>query len=681
MKIKTKLTAGFAVLLLFLIVVGIVGYVAISVADQGLDTILMRVGVSQNISDATNEVFLAQVASLELAATRDVKYADTVAGNISNALEKAAIAEANSRLPENKAIINRFMGMIRAYGELVEEWKQLQISIEAATLDATTEAGKTDEALESLVTDVLNTYIEMLESGETMTVQHIRNYGGVVGLVELTSQMRVHRRDYIIAVADASRTAAQAAARRAFDETAARYDADARTLQDRFLLESTRDRVGATILLVRNWANASNISKDLMSTQAELTVRMFALAGTIEQEASALMQNVEQLVEDSRLEVKGTVAYSSVLIFVMATVAVLIGIGFAFVLTTSITRGIHFVVQTMIKIVNEGDLNVKIDSAFLHRRDEIGLLTKELNAVVNDYQGIDGMANALADGDWQMHIKAKGPLDTMNINLDKMVGQVNAVLREINAAVEKITTGAAGLSAAANSLAAGTEESASSVEQMSASMHEISSQTKGNADNAGQASGLAKQAMAATVDGQQTMQSMNSAMRQITKNSEEVQRVVKVIDDIAFQTNLLALNAAVEAARAGAHGKGFAVVAEEVRNLAARSAKAAQETSELIGKSGQEIEKGAEVATHTAEVLDTIVEQVKQITELIGSIAVASNEQALGVNQVSNGLQQIDQVTQTNTASAEESASVATELNSLAKNLQDQVSRFKLRKE
>jgi len=210
-------------------------------------------------------------------------------------------------------------------------------------------------------------------------------------------------------------------------------------------------------------------------------------------------------------------------------------------------------------------------------------------------------------------------------------------------------------------------------------MHEISSQTKTNAENAGQARDLAKMASEAATSGQQAMVEMTDAMKRITQNSDEIQRVIKVIDDIAFQTNLLALNAAVEAARAGQHGKGFAVVAEEVRNLASRSAKAARETSDLIAKSGQEIDNGGSVTAHTAEVLNTIVEQVKQTTDIIAGIAIASNEQAQGVNQVTLGLQQIDAVTQQNTATAEESASAANEMSSMAAKLQKLVAQFKLR--
>jgi methyl-accepting chemotaxis protein len=172
---------------------------------------------------------------------------------------------------------------------------------------------------------------------------------------------------------------------------------------------------------------------------------------------------------------------------------------------------------------------------------------------------------------------------------------------------------------------------------------------------------------------------MLDAMQRITNNSHEIQRVIKVIDDIAFQTNLLALNAAVEAARAGQHGKGFAVVAEEVRNLASRSAKAAQETAELIVKSGAEIDKGNGYATHAAEVLNTIVDQIRKTTGLVSGIASASQEQAQGVGQVSIGLQQIDGAIQQNIAATVEAASTAGELSNMAADLQNLVAQFKLR--
>jgi methyl-accepting chemotaxis protein len=176
------------------------------------------------------------------------------------------------------------------------------------------------------------------------------------------------------------------------------------------------------------------------------------------------------------------------------------------------------------------------------------------------------------------------------------------------------------------------------------------------------------------------MKEMKRAVDEINSASTSIYKIIKVIDEIAFQTNILALNAAVEAARAGQHGKGFAVVAEEVRNLAARSAKAAKETTDMIEGSIKKAETGTVIANETSEALNKIVENTVKVADFISQIAVASNEQAEGIGQINAAVMQVSTVVQTNSATSEESASASEELASQAEMLKDQVSQFNLKR-
>jgi methyl-accepting chemotaxis protein len=189
---------------------------------------------------------------------------------------------------------------------------------------------------------------------------------------------------------------------------------------------------------------------------------------------------------------------------------------------------------------------------------------------------------------------------------------------------------------------------------------------------------VAKGALDSAEKGNAQMQSLVAAMDRINESSDEITKVVKVIDDIAFQINLLALNANVEAARAGKYGKGFAVVAEEVRNLAVRSAQAAKETTTMVEATTKNIEEGNSAAQATSEQLGEIVTGATKVADFLEEIALASKEQAQGVEQINQGLSQIDQVTQSNTANAEEGAAAAEELSAQAQQLRALVSTFQL---
>ena len=254
--------------------------------------------------------------------------------------------------------------------------------------------------------------------------------------------------------------------------------------------------------------------------------------------------------------------------------------------------------------------------------------------------------------------------------ITKVLTSISASLSE---GAEQTVSAAAQVSSSSQSLAEGASEQASSLEETSASLEEMASMTKRNAENARQANDLAKQAREAADKGVGDMQTMASAMEAIKVSSDDIAKIIKTIDEIAFQTNILALNAAVEAARAGEAGMGFAVVADEVRNLAQRCAQAAKETSGKIEGAIVKTGQGVAISSQVAATLNDIVSKARQVDELVTEVANASREQTEGITQVNVAVSQMDKVTQSNAANAEESAAAAEELNAQAETMKQSV--------
>ena len=330
----------------------------------------------------------------------------------------------------------------------------------------------------------------------------------------------------------------------------------------------------------------------------------------------------------------------------------------------------------------QGNLQMRVTGQYRGDHADIkNALNDTLDALAAYVGEIAEVLGEMANSNLDLAInnEYKGDFARIKDALNLIISSFNEVFTEINNAADQVASGSRQVSDGSQALSQGATEQAASVEELTASIGQVADQTKDNAINANQANELAVTAKNNAETGNQHMQEMLRSMEAINESSANISKIIKVIDEIAFQTNILALNAAVEAARAGQHGKGFAVVAEEVRNLAARSANAAKETTALIEGSIQKVSEGTRIATGTAQSLEQIVTGVSKAANLVGDIAAASNEQASAIAQINKGVEQVSQVVQTNSATAEESAAASEELSSQSMLLKEMIARFRLK--
>ena len=312
-------------------------------------------------------------------------------------------------------------------------------------------------------------------------------------------------------------------------------------------------------------------------------------------------------------------------------------------------------------------------------KDAINNVHSVVNTMIND---AGTLAQAIVDGNIHMQTDAskyQGDYRKIIDSFEAAFVGLNDTFYQINDVVDQVGQAAEQLNAASQNMASTSEEQSSSVEEVTSSLEETDSQVKANTDAANTANQLVMGTSQAANAGQTKMEAMTGAMNDINSSAQNIAKIIKVIDEIAFQTNLLALNAAVEAARAGQHGRGFAVVAQEVRNLAGRSAKAARETAELIENSVKQVSDGVGIAKETGQALDQIVNNVVKVKDLVGEIANASAEQSRGVGQISLAMGQVAKAAQEGSQQSEELASASSELANLAGRMREEVRRFKLR--
>jgi methyl-accepting chemotaxis protein len=332
--------------------------------------------------------------------------------------------------------------------------------------------------------------------------------------------------------------------------------------------------------------------------------------------------------------------------------------------------------------LSKGNLSTQVTGEY---KGDLAAIKESINGMATAWSvyinEISKVLSQMAEGNLDVEINSdfKGDFVKIKDSINNIITAFNEVIGEIIIASDGITSGSKQVAEGSQSLSSGASEQAASIEQLTASISDIAEKTKENAMHAANADNIANSLKDNAASGEAKMGQMLGSMTEISEAASSISKIIRVINDIAFQTNILALNAAIEAARAGTYGKGFAVVAEEVRNLAARSANAAKDTTQMIDISIGKATEGTEIARDTSNALKMIGNGVVNTAEIIDKITASSDEQATGIMQINKGIDQVSKIVQTNSATAEQSAAASEELFSQAESMKKLVGRFTLK--
>lgn len=391
--------------------------------------------------------------------------------------------------------------------------------------------------------------------------------------------------------------------------------------------------------------------------------------------------NIDEYVAQQKAIVQDQINQSIKMILLLSIISFLLALGLGGWITLSVIRPVKKLNEVTMQLA-DGNLDAELD---ISSNDEVGQLAGSMNKLSQrlktyiDYiNEITFLLGEMGNGNLNLEFQHTfdGDFERIREALVKTAEMLHNTLNDISIAADQVASGSDQVAVGAQTLSQGATEQASSIEKLAETINSVASQIDLNAKNAVDVGNLTKLAGDGVAESNNYMDQMVVAMDNISIRSNEIGKIIKTINDIAFQTNILALNAAVEAARAGSAGKGFAVVADEVRNLAQKSAEAAKNTTSLIEETMQAVSNGTKIANETAASLRGVVENVEKVNVMIGEISQASVQQAEHAQQISQGVEQISAVVQTNSATAEESAAASEELSAQAQMLKDHVGKF-----
>ncbi len=659
LKLGVRIMGGFSLILLVTIIIGIIGY-------RGLSLVVERVDKADDANRLVKYV-------LDLR-TEEKNY--LMRGNPDESVElhqiiekiQAQITESKAQFQsaENDALMDQLSDVMTTYLDLFDQYVAIDIKGKANQATMEVAARELEKNLIVFREQQKQQIHQLLTTDSTSAeiVEELNEADAANRMVKGLLEIRRDEKNYLLRIGKAADQAAIEV-----KDGVSRLREQAEEMAASVERQSSKDLAATVLQKLNDYSAAYDRFLTGRTQQRELLPKLEHQAREFEAQAIIIRS-------DQKQELTSDVSHTNTMSIISNLIALLLGGTLALLMTRSLTKPISQAVQ-LAREIAKGDFSMRLK---LDRNDEVGMLANALDEMALSLAKNAEVAEKIAAGDLSVEVTLASEKDQFGIAFRHMVRTLNDVLGQIQSAGEQLAAGSGQVSDASQSLSQGATEQASSLEEISSSLQQMAAQTTSNAENARQANDLANASQDSAQTGSQRMQAMVKSMEEIDSASQQISRIISTIDEIAFQTNLLALNAAVEAARAGQHGKGFAVVAEEVRNLASRSAKAAEETAELIEGSVVKTTRGRQIAHQMEEALQELVDGIGKVSVLVDEIATASREQAEGVSQISVGVNQIDQVTQVNTANAEQSAAAAEELSGQATQLHSLMQQFKLEK-